>query len=41
MFYVIAGAVQVNVHRTSFIMAPGAMFMVPRGLSGIRTMHNK
>jgi mannose-6-phosphate isomerase-like protein (cupin superfamily) len=33
VFYVISGAVQVQVHRTSFIMAPGAMFMVPRGWS--------
>lgn len=32
MFYVIAGAVQVTVHKSSFVMAPGGMFMVPRGL---------
>ena len=31
IFYVIQGAVQVTVHRTSFIMAPGGSFLVPRG----------
>ncbi|RSH94857.1 hypothetical protein EHS25_004663 [Saitozyma podzolica] len=31
VFFVVQGAVQVQVHRTSFVMAPGAMFMVPRG----------
>ncbi|KAL7414845.1 Mif2/CENP-C like-domain-containing protein [Mrakia frigida] len=31
LFYVIEGAVTVKVHRTSFTMAPGGQFMVPRG----------
>jgi centromere protein C len=31
VFYVIAGAVQVTVTKTSFVMVPGGMFMVPRG----------
>ncbi|WVR03678.1 hypothetical protein IAU60_000673 [Kwoniella sp. DSM 27419] len=31
VFYVIQGAVQVTLHRTSFIMAPGGQFLVPRG----------
>ena len=33
VFYVITGAVEVKVHRTSFVMGPGAMFLVPRGES--------
>lgn len=33
LFYVIEGAVTVKVHRTSFTMAPGGQFMVPRGAS--------
>ena len=28
---------QVKIHRTSFIMAPGAMFLVPRGECGDKT----
>ncbi|OCF73564.1 hypothetical protein I204_05407 [Kwoniella mangroviensis CBS 8886] len=31
VFYVIQGAVQVQIYRTSFIMAPGGQFIVPRG----------
>jgi centromere protein C len=31
VFFVVCGAVQVTVHKTSFVMAPGGMFMVPRG----------
>ncbi|WVW82041.1 hypothetical protein I302_104046 [Kwoniella bestiolae CBS 10118] len=31
VFYVIQGAVQVQIYRTSFIMAPGGQFLVPRG----------
>ncbi|ORY22701.1 Mif2/CENP-C like-domain-containing protein [Naematelia encephala] len=31
VFYVVQGAVQVHIHRTSFVMAPKGMFMVPRG----------
>ncbi|EIW66523.1 hypothetical protein M231_02297 [Tremella mesenterica] len=31
IFYVIAGAVNVKVHRTSFVMGVGSMFRVPRG----------
>jgi hypothetical protein len=33
LFYVIEGAVTVKVHRTSFVMAVGGQFMVPRGMS--------
>lgn len=32
IFYVIEGAVTFKVHRTSFIIATGGMFMVPRGM---------
>ncbi|WWC86037.1 uncharacterized protein L201_000908 [Kwoniella dendrophila CBS 6074] len=31
VFYVIQGAVQVTIYRTSFVMAPGGQFLVPRG----------
>ncbi|KAK8861727.1 hypothetical protein IAR55_002550 [Kwoniella newhampshirensis] len=31
VFHVIQGAVQVTIHRTSFVMAPGGQFLVPRG----------
>lgn len=31
MFYVIAGAVRVELHRTSFVMAVGGQFLIPRG----------
>ncbi|ODO05031.1 hypothetical protein I350_05643 [Cryptococcus amylolentus CBS 6273] len=31
VFYVIQGAVQVTIYRTSFVMAPGSQFLVPRG----------
>ncbi|KDQ07258.1 hypothetical protein BOTBODRAFT_38963 [Botryobasidium botryosum FD-172 SS1] len=31
IFYCIEGAVRVQIHRTSFVIAPGGMFMVPRG----------
>ncbi|WWC66750.1 uncharacterized protein I206_100655 [Kwoniella pini CBS 10737] len=31
VFYVIQGAVQVQIYRTSFVMAPGGQFLVPRG----------
>ncbi|OCF36328.1 hypothetical protein I316_02203 [Kwoniella heveanensis BCC8398] len=31
VFYVIQGVVQVTVHRTSFVMAPGGQFLIPRG----------
>ncbi|EPS94770.1 hypothetical protein FOMPIDRAFT_1169346 [Fomitopsis schrenkii] len=31
VFYVIEGAVNLTVHRTSFILATGGMFLVPRG----------
>ncbi|WVQ93620.1 hypothetical protein IAU59_000696 [Kwoniella sp. CBS 9459] len=31
VFFVIQGVVQVTVHRTSFIMAPGGQFLIPRG----------
>ncbi|KAL7420121.1 mitotic fidelity of chromosome transmission-related protein [Cryptotrichosporon argae] len=31
MFYVAKGAVQVIIHKTSFVMAVGGQFMVPRG----------
>lgn len=30
-FVVLEGAVQVMVHRTSFVIAPGGMFLVPKG----------
>jgi centromere protein C len=30
-FFVHKGGLNVNIHRTSFNMGPGAMFMVPRG----------
>jgi hypothetical protein len=33
IFYLIEGAVQFKVHRSSFILATGGMFMVPRGKS--------
>ncbi|ORX35333.1 Mif2/CENP-C like-domain-containing protein [Kockovaella imperatae] len=31
IFYVIAGAVEVTIHRTEFVIAAGGMFFVPRG----------
>lgn len=31
VFYVIAGAVRVELHRTSFVMAVGGQFLIPRG----------
>ncbi|WVF65985.1 hypothetical protein IAT40_000723 [Kwoniella sp. CBS 6097] len=31
VFHVIRGAVQVTVHRTSFVMARGGQFLIPRG----------
>lgn len=31
VFYVIEGAVSLKVHRTSFIIATGGMFLIPRG----------
>ncbi|KZS92465.1 hypothetical protein SISNIDRAFT_455662 [Sistotremastrum niveocremeum HHB9708] len=31
IFYLIEGAVQFKVHRTSYILAPGGTFIVPRG----------
>lgn len=31
VFYVIEGAVTVKIHRSSFVVANGGMFMVPRG----------
>ncbi|TFK46651.1 hypothetical protein OE88DRAFT_1707180 [Heliocybe sulcata] len=31
VFYVIEGAVNVRVHKTSFIVATGGMFLIPRG----------
>lgn len=31
IFYVIEGAVECKVHRASFVLATGGMFMVPRG----------
>ncbi|PIL24353.1 hypothetical protein GSI_14106 [Ganoderma sinense ZZ0214-1] len=31
VFYVIQGAVKFSVHKTSFVLATGGMFMVPRG----------
>ena len=31
VFYLIEGAVQFKVHRSSFIIATGGMFLVPRG----------
>jgi centromere protein C len=33
IFYVIEGAVECKVHRASFVLATGGMFMVPRGRS--------
>lgn len=38
LFYVIEGSVTVKVHRTSFTMAPGGQFMVPRGSSTARLL---
>lgn len=32
-FFVYKGGCNINVHRTSFNMGPGAMFMIPRGMS--------
>ncbi|KAI5116067.1 hypothetical protein M0805_005580 [Coniferiporia weirii] len=31
VFYLIEGAVQLKVHRTSFVLASGGMFLIPRG----------
>ncbi|KAL5532775.1 MIF2 [Sanghuangporus sanghuang] len=31
IFYIIEGAINLKVHRTSFVLATGAMFLVPRG----------
>ena len=31
MFYIIEGAINLRVHRTSLVLASGAMFLVPRG----------
>ena len=31
IFYVIEGAVEAKIHQTRYVLAPGAMFMVPRG----------
>ncbi|WVQ78910.1 hypothetical protein IAT38_001001 [Cryptococcus sp. DSM 104549] len=31
VFFVICGAVQVTIYRTSFVIAPGGQFLVPRG----------
>ncbi|KAH9843121.1 Mif2/CENP-C like-domain-containing protein [Rhodofomes roseus] len=33
VFYVIEGAVNLTVHKTSFILATGGMFLVPRGIT--------
>jgi len=33
VFVVLEGAVQVMVHRTAFVIAPGGMFLVPKGTS--------
>lgn len=33
VFYVIEGAVNLKVHNTTLVLATGAMFLVPRGLS--------
>jgi hypothetical protein len=35
VFYVAEGAVEVRVHRTSFVMSYGGQFMVPRGEFGL------
>jgi hypothetical protein len=39
VFYVAEGAVEVRVHRTSFVMSYGGQFMVPRGESGLLPRH--
>ncbi|THH12011.1 hypothetical protein EW145_g281 [Phellinidium pouzarii] len=31
VFYLIEGAVQLKIHRTSFVLASGGMFLIPRG----------
>ncbi|KAH8117000.1 Mif2/CENP-C like-domain-containing protein [Phellopilus nigrolimitatus] len=31
VFYLIEGAVNLKIHRTSFVLATGAMFLIPRG----------
>lgn len=33
IFYVLEGAVTFKVHRTSFLLATGGMFLVPRGMN--------
>lgn len=33
VFYVIEGAVNLKIHDTSLVLATGAMFLVPRGMS--------
>ena len=33
IFYVIEGAINLKVHNTTLVLATGAMFLVPRGVS--------
>ena len=40
VFYLIEGAINLKIHRTSFVLATGGMFLIPRGTIRISSPHS-